>query len=211
MDAASPEFARAWQLYFKQRGGVGPTLPPDVMPVMVLDDNSAGPYPPYRPWFAGLINIAGGAGLRTAIGVMNQEGTPAGGGIVGTSQVRSVVVVDFIRFVSTDAGVAAPVDIALVMGEPNNTPLLLNIQVVDDAAPEKDPTSSVQPRIGMVAIGSRNSLTFTNQQRVPVRTMLPQDLKGPFILGPQQILYVEQTALLGTLSCFFQGRYYAGA
>jgi len=136
VDAASPEFTRAWQLYFKQRGGVGPTLPPEVIPVVIMDDNSLGPYVTYRAWFGGL-SVAGVAGQRSAFCVQNSDGAQSGGGVQGTQQVKSMVVVDRISFVSSD-GAAAPIDVVIRISDTNTEPITIGALQCDDAA--GDPT-----------------------------------------------------------------------
>ena len=52
------ELARAWQSYFRQKGGAAPTIPGELLPVVIMDDNTNGPFPPCRTWFAGNTQIA---------------------------------------------------------------------------------------------------------------------------------------------------------
>lgn len=212
MDSASPEFVRAWQLYFKQRGGIGPTLPPEVLPVVIMDDNSAGPYAPYRPWYGSAIGTIVAA-TRTTCGVLNGDGSPPGGGVQGTQVVKSIVVVDKITAISTDGAVAAPFDLRIHISDTNNEPFTgASAQALDAAG---DPIGiggfGSTPQVGQVWIGVSNRVLVGPNAIVPVGTLSQVVVTGPWILQPQQILLIEQAAIVGNLRCFFQGRYYGGA
>lgn len=212
MDSVSPEFVRAWQLYFKQRGGIGPSLPPDVMPVVIMDDNSAGPYQPYRAWHASALGTIVAA-TRTTCAVFNADGGPPGGGVQGTQVVKSIVVVDRITAISTDGAVAAPFDLRIHTSDANNEALTGASSAALDLA--GDPIGvggfGATPQVGNVFVGVTNRALITAAAIVPVGNLLPVIVNGPFILQPQQILLVEQAALVGNLRCYFQGRYYGGA
>lgn len=209
MDAASPEFARAWQLYFKQRGGVGPTLPPEVVPVVIMDDNSLGPYVVFRPWFAGL-SVAGVAGQRSALLIQNSDGGQSGGGVVGTQTVKSMVVVDRVSFVSSD-GAAAAIDVKIRISDTNTEAITIGALQADDAS--GDPTGLLGggPRVGNVQIGGRNAASILGGQLYPVRSVQQHILLGPWCLQPQQVLVICQEVNVGVIAGLAQGRYYGGA
>jgi len=209
MDAARAELVRAWQLYFGQRGGAGPTLPPDVLPVIVLDDNSAGPYPPYRPWHTGGVDAAV-AGQRSAVGVANYDGVALGGGLQTIQPIRSAVVVDFIRYRCEAAS-----DVFVAITNINTNPFEGGSEVTaDDAAPEKDPSPLGNPKIGNVMRGTLSQAAQLGSGSMissdDVGDIFPHDIPGPFVLGPGQILYVQENLLASGLRAWFRGRYYPG-
>lgn len=216
MDSASPEFTRAWQLYFKQRGGIGPGLPPDVMPVVVMDDNTGGPYPPCRIWHAGM-RVGPVAAQLAYVGIQNADGAQPGAGLQGSNVINSRVVIDRVTFASSDSPPTVPIDVQVRLADVNSEPFNGVAGFVAKQADESgaDPVASAgfAPRVGNVWIGARNTTPIftTGAQIVPVRSLLAQTLSGPFTLPPQTILYVINNALAGEITAFFQGRYYGGA
>lgn len=213
MDSASPELVRAWQLYFKQRGGAGPTLPPDVLPVVILDDNSAGPFCAYRPFQAGATYVAQ-AGVYSKIGIQNTDDRfTVGSGIVGASGVpRSVVVVDRV-IISKDA--VAGGDFYATLTHQNLFPMDFDIGPVADVSPQKDPDSQfTRPQLGNVHIGFRQvgaALMGDNSGKLPgfTQDQLPHQADGPWIIGPGGIFYIERDVVNSSFSVYFRGRYYA--
>ena len=210
MDSASPEFVKAWQLYFRQRGGVGPQLPPEVLPVVVLDNNAQGPYPPYRPWHAS-IALAAGAGVRQKAGIQNLDGVPVGGGVMGTTPIRSMVVIDYLIYRCESAA-----DVFLTFTDPNQQPLSKagTVKAVDDDSPGVDAFNVQRPRVGNVIIGGREDALQSGDSGPSsddVGDVSPKRIDGPFLIGPQQIFLVEINAVAVGLRCFFKGRYYGGA
>src|SRR5712671_1055455 len=79
-----PELAAAWQKYFTQKSGLSPDIPGQILPVVILDDNSRGPYQAYRGWHAG-VAIGAFAGNYSYCGIANVD-DPA--------KQKSVIVVD---------------------------------------------------------------------------------------------------------------------
>jgi len=212
MDVMSPELARAWQQYFRQKGGIGPTLPPELIPVVVIDDNSDGPYPPCRIWVAGQI-VAATAGVPPRLGIQNVDGFPIGGGLLGTSGVpRSVVVVDKI-LIQRDATVAG--DFFAGITHHNLNPIDGASQAADDSGPEKDPTpGATRPSLGNVVCGQRvtgAAFIFGTNNILPgfAADVLPHIADGPWLLGPGQILYVERNLANVGMVVAFRGRYYS--
>lgn len=208
MDAAHPELVRAWQLYFGQRGGAGPSLPPDVLPTIVLDDNSNGPYPPYRPWFTSQLRGAV-AGQRSACGVANVDGFIVGGGVQTIQPIRSAVVVDQVRW---RVQVAGGSNILVAISTLNANPFDgTSDKPVDDAAPEKDPGNLLAfPRIGNVFSGIRSDVGQLGDSGPPNTDLLTNELMGPWILGPGQVLWIQENVLNDALQVYFRGRYYGG-
>ena len=207
MDAASPELARAWQLYFRQRGGSGPSLPPDVLPVVILDDNTLGPYPPYRSFMASARATPIG-GVYARVGIKNCDGFPVGGGLLGTPSVpRSVAVIDWLIYY----GPAGAGEIFLTLTHHNLNDIDGVVNDVDDTAPEKDPTpGATRPQLGNVRTGPRiTGATLFGNVLVPgVVDGLPRRIDGPWVLGPGQILYVERNLVNSQLDVHFRGRFY---
>ena len=213
MDSASPELARAWQLYFKQRGGVGPTLPPDVLPVVVLDNNAFGPYPCCRPWFAG-VRVTPVAAQRSAVVIGNYDGQAPGGGLTTQPPVKSICVVDRIRIWSVDGALAVPVDIQIRLTTVNEEPINVLARKADDAVGDYAGLwgTGTTPQLSMVQIGGRNAANLLSSlHNVPIRTLLAVDLQGPWILHPQQQVNFVQEVNAGQIEAFAQGRYYGGA
>ena len=85
---------------------------------------------------------------------------------------------------------------------------------VDDAAPEKDPTSgATRPQLGNVFVGQRKTDAvgiFGNGNIVPGATadLLMHRFDGPWCLGPGQILMVERNLVTTGFTFAARGRYY---
>jgi len=210
MDVMSPELARAWSQYFRQKGGVGPSLPPDILPVVVIDDNSRGPYPPCRTWM-GSSQAAQVAGVYGRIGIKNADGFPIGGGLLGTSGVpRSVVVVDELIVATNTPDPGG--DLFLTITHHNLNDIDGIPAPADDTAPEKDPTPGVtRPQIGHIQIGPRitGAVLFGNTILPRHSDGVARHVDGPWILGPGQILYVERNLVNSGLAIYARGRYYS--
>jgi len=124
--------------------------------------------------------------------------------------IRSAVVVDFIRY-----RCEAAADVLLSITSINSNPFEGGSEVtVDDAGPEKDPGPGLQfPKIGNVMRGTLSQAAQLGGSTVPsddAGDIFPHDIPGPFILGPGQILYVQENLLASGLRVFFRGRYYGG-
>ena len=205
MDAAHPELVRAWQYYFGQRGGAGPSLPPDVLPTIILDDNSRGPWAPYRSWFTSQI-VGASAGTRSAAGVMNADGLTVGGGAQTLPPIKSAVVVDEVRWRCQTASF-----VFFAISNINVSPLDgTGDKSASDAQPEKDPGALQFPRIGNVFSGLRHDAGQLGFDGPPELDALPHEIAGPWILGPGQILWVQENLANDPLHVFFRGRYYGG-
>jgi len=207
-----PELARAWEGYFSQRGGEGPDAPAQALSVIVLDDNSKGPYPPYRSFQGGLV-VSPTPAIIGQIGIQNGDAgfTPLVG-LVGTTGVpKSVVVIDWL-IVARDA--TAGGDFFVTLTHNNLKPISTANAPVADTAPEKDPTSgATRPQIGNVFVGVRNvdaALIGDQSGQLPGFTQdtLPHRVDGPWMLGPGQILYVERNLVNTGFTAYFRGRYY---
>ena len=184
-------------------------MPPDVLATIVLDDNSTGPYPPYRSWYTSAISSAAAA-VRSAVGVANYDGVALGGGLQTIQPIRSCVVVDFIRYRCEAAS-----DVFLAITNINSNGFDGGTEKpADDAQPEKDPGPGLQfPRIGNVQSGTKaqaGQLGDSGLSSDDVGDIAPHDIPGPFMLGPGQILYVQENLVNSGLRVFFRGRYYGG-
>lgn len=185
---------RAWEAYFRQKGGGAPNVPPEVVPVIILDDNSRGPYPAYRSFIASRIT-AFVAAQFAYVGLLNNDVLPS----------HSVVVCDEIIFISStvqDAFVGLTTTTVFGAGSP---------LVVQDTAEEKDQAPSDRPPLG-------NVLTLSNNSAVPLSTGATEfpgaaagvlnRIAGPFTLGPQGVLYLQTQLVNTNLQTYFRGRYY---
>lgn len=203
-----PELARAYSQYLGEKGGTPPNVAREILPVVVMDDQSA--YPPFRPWNAGSIAVAV-AGKFPRIGIMNTDGFPPGTSPGSTGgEPRSVVVIDRIT-VSRDANLGG--DLFLTITHTNLHPFIGTTAPADDIAPEKDPSAAAtRPQIANVAIGfcPENATLFGNvQYPSAMADQKPLVLNGgPWVLGPGQILYLERNLAPSALLAYFSGRYY---
>jgi len=202
MDAAHPDLVRAWQLYFGQRGGAGPSLPPDVLPVIVLDDNTG--WPPHQPFFSQNICTAV-AGQRSSVGIANVDGYSTTGGTQVIQPIKSAAVIDKILW---RCGVAS--DILIAISTLNLNPFTFGDKAVDDAHPAKDVIGAQFPRIGNVFTGTRTQAAQLGDSGPCYLDALTHELNGQWILGPGQVLYVQENVLADLFQVYFQGRYYGG-
>lgn len=198
------ELVRAWESYFRQKGGVSPRVVAEVVPVVVMDDNSTGPYPAYRMWHAGSV-LAVGINSQAIVAIVNNDPITT----------RSAVVVD--RIVLGMRGSIDPAQgIAWFIGILRVSDKSLSFAPARDSAGEKDPTSAqtfdqpfgnVQFASGSAAAGP--ALVSTPYPAAAID--VPQVIEGRFILGPQQQLICSYSVggIAGGIVPFFRGRYYA--
>ena len=205
-----PELARAYQQYYGEKGGASPNVARDILSVVVVDDNSKGPYPASRTWQAGSI-LTSTAATYPRWGIQNADGFAPGSGLLGTSGVpRSVVVVDRVTMLR-DA--TAGGDFFIGISHHNLFPLEDSFVGVDDTSPEKDPTAgATRPQLGNVQTGRRRingvAILDTNSL-IPGGTDGQQHIElGPWVLGPGQILYVERNLVNVGFFISARGRYY---
>jgi hypothetical protein len=208
-----PELALGWERYFTQKSGLSPDVPGQVLPVVVMDDNSRGPYPAYRMWQAGY-NPASlvGAGVLSRWGIMNTDGfVPAGSGQTVQGQPGSVCVVEYI-ILMRDA--TAGGDFFLTFTHTNNFPFDAgSAALVADINPQKDVIAQARPTFANVQVGARlNAATIIGDYS----GILPghcdgvvRRVDGPWILGPGQILYVERSQVTAGFTPYARGRYYS--
>lgn len=207
-----PELSRAWEGYFAQRGGEGASVPAQILPVVLLDDSSRGPYPPYRSFQAGLI-ASPTAGVFSRVGLQNVDRFPVGGGLLGTTGVpSSVAVVDWILV--TRDGTAGGNFFATITHH-NLNPMDVGTQApAADTAPEKDPSAgATRPQLGNVNVGLRQlgAVLIGDQSGILPGVdadLLVHRVDGPWILGPGQILYIERNIVNVGHTVYFRGRYY---
>ncbi|HVS61735.1 MAG TPA: hypothetical protein VHE82_13680 [Gemmatimonadaceae bacterium] len=187
----SPELVRAWELYFRSRGGETPNVPSDILPVVILDDNSRGPYPPYRTWVASRTQgpvIA----QWPQIGIVNLD----------VNSQKSVVVIDEIslRASATD-------NFAVLL----TTLAILNLATpvpVSDCAMEKDQAATNQPKLGNVESRMLSNAGDMGGDIYPGGSLSVITIRGPWTIGPGGLFAVQTAAQNETLSAFFRGRYY---
>lgn len=188
----SPELLRAYQIYFKQKGAPAATVPSDILPVVILDDNSKGPYPPYRSWFSGT-NQAAVAANFSFLAILNNDPVTT----------KSCVVVDRVT-----ARNSAADDFLLGIETFATLPLSARSSVFD-AAEDKDQQPSDNPTLGNVQIGVLTTVTAGLGSIAPNNTVTPQSYDGPWTLGPQQLFFIRPVTVNIGLFAYFRGRYYA--
>lgn len=194
--AIRPELANA-----VTRGAGIKTLPgldvaTQIIPVMVVEDVSKGPFPPSRIWHAG-IGVAGVAAMIAHIGIVNNDPPGTGSGLT----------VDYII-----ARVGTADDLFVVVGQ--NIPTL-NLQkaTVGDCSNEAGGLpagSAFDPRVGQAFIAAAQNGVGLNGVLWPNGGTLPQRLDGPWTLGPQAALIVRTATVNVILQAYFRGRYHAG-
>jgi hypothetical protein len=190
----STDLVRAWEQYFRQRGGAAPNVPSDVLGVVLLDDNSRGPFPGYRSFFAGR-SISLVAAQFSYVGILNNENNISSG--------RSVVVIDWIYYRNLTAA-----DDVIVSVSNSSAIVLANLLAVQDAAEDKDQQSSDNPLIGNVLSGTLNSATVNGTALAAGGDTIGHRLDGPWTLGPGAQLLVRPATVNEGLQVHFRGRYY---
>jgi hypothetical protein len=184
------ELVRAWENYFRQKGGRGPAIAPDVIGVLPLDDAAA--YPPYRRWHTGGAQAAVAAQF-SYVGIWNND----------TPEKKSVLVVDELLARPITAADDLVVGVSLVgqvAGFSDN--------LVEDTAEEKDQQPSHRPFIGNVHWGTCGSATNAASATWPHNALTGATLKGPWSLGPQGLLLLRTGVVNNGLSFYARGRYY---
>ena len=176
-----------------QRGGVGPDVPAQVLPVVIMDDNSKGPYPACRVWAYGIV-VGSVAAQYSYAGILNTDDPVL---------VKSAVVIDevLLRVGSAD-------DVAFAILNQGSL-VLAPLFLVEDMQPEKDPRPIDRPAVGNVKIGSLNTVVSLGNAAMPVGgTSNVVRLPGPFVIGPGQQFVVRPLTVLNAITAFFRGRYY---
>jgi hypothetical protein len=192
-----PELSRAFEDYFGRRGGETPNIPSEIVPVVIMDDNSKGPYVGCRHWMFGT-NAGPSVGNLSIIGIENTD--PIGAQL-------SAVVIDWIV-----AEVAGGVVADFLMGIVYMSQVVLADGAVRDIVTDKDlGMSTGDPSFGNVKGGTRA------QAGQPVATVypgnsiangIPTRIEGPIILGPQQEFLIIPSIVNTGITAHFRGRYY---
>jgi hypothetical protein len=202
MPEGASDLIRAVRSYFRFKGQAL-----DTVPVVVIDDNSKGPFPPYRAWYGGAI-LAGVAAQYAYGWVTNEDGKP--GQIAPAGPGKSAVIVDEIFAVCTTA-----VDDYFISMSKKGSPAAPAVTALaNDAAQEKvldEPVTN--PQFGNVTINQVNQpgqLWGNNSQRFPGGALgIVTRIPGPFVLGPQGVLAINPATLANSMLVFFRGRYYS--
>jgi hypothetical protein len=186
------ELGRAFEAYFGVRGGVVPGVPAELVPVIILDDQSAGPYPAHRVWH-GALNQAASAGNFSTCTIQNED---AQGN-------KSAVVIDriFVRVTVANDVIVTVGRVAVEGGGPG--------AYVQDAAAEKDQQPSLAPQNGTVAFRSSIPAAAYPGTIFPVGTLASVEIPGPFILGPQELLSLQPNAVNVGIFVWARGRHYS--
>lgn len=188
----TPELLRGWQKYFRAKDS--PNVPADIISVVVLDDNSQGPFPPCRLWHAGSA-IAPGAGNfgYLCIGNLDTDG-------------HSVVVVDELHIANQTAKQDWMLGIIRAVGGS----FAISWGRVSDASTEKDPgVPADDPTIGNVGFGAAQSAVAAVSKLFPGAAVNDiVRIPGPFILGPGQAFGISCNVFANNIFAWFRGRYY---
>lgn len=200
---SSSDLVRSVANYFRVKG-----TPVEAVPVVVMDDNSRGPFPPHRRWYGSALAPALAANYSYAW-VTNEDGRE--GQIAPTGLGKSVVVVDEIYVKAQNAAD----DFVVAISRKGSILPNLGTTNANDASEEKalDPTTN--PVVGNVSINKTQQVgqlwLGNNSQVWPATFVAGQVLliPGPFTLGPQGLLAVACSNLANGIFAMFRGRYYA--
>lgn len=189
------ELARGYAAYFRARGSPDVSAAGEILPVVLMDDNSRGPYPAYRSWMAGTI-LGLVAAQHTFIGIQNSDDV----------SVRSAVVVDEVilrNVTATDDWILGLTTV--------NALSFSTLSNVADCAPEKEQTGSFAgPALGNVQLGTRNAAAPQGSTMVPGGPITTSvRVRGPWILGPQGVFFIRPLTIAESAVAYFRGRYYS--
>lgn len=199
MPEGSSDLIRAARSYFRVKGSAL-----DVVPVVVIDDNSRGPIPAYRVWYASA--ILGAVAAQYAYGwITNEDGVQ--GQIAPTGPGKSAVVVDEIYV----KAVTAVDDYFISISRKGSITSGISAKANDAAqAPEADLVTN--PLFGNVTVNQTNQagqLWGNNSQVFPGGALgIVTRIPGPFVLPPQGILAINPASLANSMIVHFRGRYY---
>jgi hypothetical protein len=211
-EADAPGFlSAAWARFFRfpSFADSPASVAVEIVPTILLDDNSNGPCPVYRP-FTGSLNANGGAATWPEIQIVNAD--PDGS--------NSVLAIDWFLFITSggsyishgilppNSGGAGPVDGPF---------LAANGMLFFDQGSEREgpPGANVNaPRLanqgmwGHQVAAPRTLSENVNSTDFPNGDTNPHRIDGPWLLGPGSALYVlTETQNIG-LRLYVRGRYY---
>lgn len=223
LHALPGNMAKAWADYFRLRFLFGTEQPPvvvETVPTVILDDNSSGPFPVYRPVIIGLSAAAGGAGFWSSISISNLDPTDS----------RSVLAIDWVRYVTSAAsnllhGVGASLNgvTAAFLANAANQAAGSVMTFADVGAERELPpvpnvdsvTAGPLQNVKLQTIGAFQRITLgrtltevINATALPSADASPHDMDGPFLLGPGQALFLEPDIANTALRIYARGRYY---
>lgn len=188
-----PELDRAWEQLFNQRGGEGLTIPAQALPVVIMDNNALGPYPPCRSWMQGTL-LAGLAANFGYIGILNNDAKGD----------KSACVIDFIiarQITAQDDWIIGITDLTTVP--------LSTLAPVSDCATEKDPAGMFGPSLANVQRGALKSASGVGSTVVPGAPITTGTrIDGPWVIPPQGVFFIRPLTIANGLSVYFKGRYY---
>lgn len=179
------DLVRAWENYFRQKGGESPRATQDILTVLQVDDAAA--YPPYRRWAGG---ISAGA-------VAAQYSYVCWGG-TDTTEKRSVVVVDEIFFRQPNND-----DIVVGLELASNLPVST---IVSDIAEEKDQGATARPRIGNVALNALSTASNFAGETFPFNA--GGRIPGPWSIPTGGVLFIRPATVNELIVGYARGRYY---
>lgn len=199
---SSSDLIRSVANYFRVKG-----TPVEAVPVVILDDNSKGPFPPCRHWYGS--GLSGPVAAQWSyVWATNEDGRE--GQIAPTGLGKSVMVVDEI-FVKAQTAVD---DFVIAISRKGSI-LPTTTTLANDASEEKalDPTTN--PVFGNVTLNRNQQagqLWLGNNSQVWPATFTAGTvvrIPGPFTLGPQGLLAIAPSLVNNGIFAMFRGRYYA--
>lgn len=183
------ELVRAYQEYFRFKGGDSLDISSQIVPVVVLDQ--ALPYPSSRLWETGQ-NSPSFVAEFSYFAIVN----------VDTTDKNSVGVVD--KLVLRLGGASrAGVGVLAVSFIPGGSAAPVN-----DRDSSKQAPTSLQFGNLVAQVGHTAGFLLGNT-KVPYNDALPHELLGPWLIAPGTALVVQGDAANTTLDVYSQGRYYA--
>lgn len=190
------ELARQYLQYFGEKGADTPALAREIIPVVIMDDGSEGPYAPSIRWHAAA-ELTSSAGNFAYVGIVNNDPINAA---------PSVVVVDRIFAQNLTAALEFVVGIAPKTGGPVN----LALGAVRDTDSGKDPASQTDPLLSNVQIGVGQAAPagVIATQFPKTAVGVTAEIPGTFIIRPQGALLLTVNAVASGLRVYFRGRYY---
>lgn len=191
-----PELARAWQNYFREKGGMSPNIPQEIVPVVIMDDNSKGPYPPCRHWHFGT-NLGPIVSNYSYIEIFNAD---------DLKSQRSICVVDQVWVRSGTVLTPTAADFLIGVTPFNNA---FSEDQTRDVIIEKEQAVN-DPLFNNVRGGTTALASALVASIFPAGVAgVVSNIPGPFVLGPQQALLLTTSLLNNAISAYFRGRYYA--
>lgn len=193
------DLSRAFENFFRFKGGAQPTVPSEIVPVVIIDDNTVGPYPGHRRWMYGSGPTGiGSAGNFQYLGIQNADP-------LDRSQ-PSACVIDRLLVKNITAANDFAIGIAAGTGNVN-----IAYGGTRDTVGDKEASFAinVDPLFGNVKAGYGQSASLFGASLFPGSAVgLIVEIPGTWILGPQQQFFISSNVAQQSIHIFARGRYY---